>query len=499
MAISYGPMTGGEASVYSIYGMPPKYSMLMQNCHVSQRGGVEKIPGYVRCNDVSCETNLTSGYEFRTTNGVRRILAAGEGKIYEFNESKGSLVCIKDGLNQDAVVHFATFGDVCIITNGVDAPLKYDGVQVTSLGGNPPSTAFKAHVHKGRVWMIERNNTMLATCSALNDPEDYTGTTAGYIDFKYVLKSGDELVDVTTFNDLLLFFFRRHIAIYSGMTPAGDNADFQLVQLIEGCGAYDTDLIKGYASDVVFVYDTGFKSLRQVVTTGSLTVGEVSQIIAPTIQSEIASNAGNCAIVHYPAKSWLMTLINGKIWIYSYLWKAWGRMTGHKVYGMFDTIQGEVYLCGNGYLYRYGVGYSFDGEPIPMRWETAYAAFDKRGWSLGYPTHMELLLVPEAGGAINYCVKYDYDPEMIIGSGTASLPSKTHDIGVLDIDSVAKWDEIDKLSGEEYVAVSSLSRRLVPLFGGGRAAQITISNESVEGPLEINNLLIYAEIGIGGI
>jgi len=483
--IRYGLMTGGEAHIFSIYDMPYKYSTLLQNCHVSQRGGIEKIPGYIKMNAASCGVNLTTGFEFKKTDGTRLILPSGGGKIFKLDEGAGTLTAIKESLDASAKVSFAATNNLCIMVNGVDTPMKYDGTTVSSLGGSPPATAFKAHVHKGRVWLLGRTNKMLATHSSLNNPEEYTGGTSGYIDFKYILKKGDELLDVATYVDLLVFYFRDHIVIYSGTTPSGTGADFQIVQVVEGCGIKETGAIRGYASDAAFIHDAGVKSLKQVVTTGALTIGEISEAIAPTIRSEIIANTGNVyAMAHYPSKSWIMCLINNKVWIYSYFWKAWGRMVGADVHGLFDTTQKEVFLCGSNYLYKYGAGYDFAGNDIDLIWESPHIAFNRRRGRTGYPKIGEVLMNPSLDTTINYYSKYDYEPVQPQYYGSFTSPSSYLFDDVTDVNAIDPFD---------YVAANTSKR--FPLFGGGKTMQLVFYNNSQVGPIEINDLLVLAELG----
>jgi len=491
--IRYANMTGGEASVFSAYNMPSKYSWRLENCHVSGSGGIEKIPGYIKVHEESCGVTLTSGYEFLRTDGTRHILVAGGGCLFEYDEGTSTLNLLYDELNKTAKVNFTTFGDICIITNGINNPLKYDGDTVSMLGGEPPPTAFKAHVHKGRVWMLEKANTMLATFSGLNNPEDYSGETAGYIDFTYVLKEGDELLDIATYVDLLVFFFREHIAIYSGSIPVGVDSDFQLVQLIEGCGVKCPGSVKGVGADMFFIHDAGVKSLKQVVTTGALTLGEVSQIIAPSIQKQIAVHT-SYGVAHYPAKSWIMFFIGGNVWIYSYLFRAWARMTGAPIYGLFDTAQGEVFLCGDGYLYKYGMGYSFDGEHIFMRWESAYVPFDGRSGRIGFPRFIEGYLRPTSSNEnleIIYQLKYDYELSDALYVGKFPIP-KVGDEGVVDFNMIQDFDKIEVLSAKPAKVPVCMR---APAFGRGKSMQICVLNESSQGPIEIDSFIIYSETG----
>ncbi len=473
--------TGGEASIFPLTRMPAKYSTLLQNCYIAENGKITSVPGYQKVNTNSCGMQLTSGFEFRKSDGSIIILAAGGGNIYKVDGA--ALTVIKNGLAA-AKVSFASINDTCIMSNGVDAPMKYDGVNVTGLGGTPPATAFKAHVYKGRVWMIEKTHKLLATYSALDAPEDYTSANnAGYIDFNFVLREGDELLDIVTYIDLLVFFFRNHIAIYSGSNPTS-TGDFQLVQLIEGSGVHANDTVQLLGTDMGFLYDSGVKSLRQVVTTGNLNADDVSVKINPTLLPVISQSAV-WSSAHYQTLGWYMLLIDTVIFCYSYGLKTWHRITGADVQGMFSTVDGKVYFCGNGFLYQFGIGTKFDTVNPDMVWQSAWLPLSQFGLR-NYPKLMELNLGPEDSMTIDVQLAYDLrasTAEQIVSLAVGPL-------GLVAIDDVTDWDALDPLDAIPFGDVR------VPIFGGGRLMQITIRNSSGLS-LDINDIvLIYLKGGL---
>src|SRR4030067_574335 len=330
----------GEASIFPMTAMPPRYALKMQNVYISENGGVKNVPGYAKINTSSAGAQLLSGFEFK----------------------------------------------------------KNDGSVVANLGGSPPATAFKAHVHKGRVWMIERLNKLLATYSALNNPEDYTtANNAGYMDFKFLLPEGEELLDIITYIDLLVFFFKNYIAIYSGTNPTS-SGDFALVQLIKGAGIAATDMAQMSGTDCIFLSQSGVKTLKQVVTTGDLNIGDASEALAPVLRSEIA-NASRFAATHYPKLGWLLLLIGSTVWIYQYTYKAWVRMVGADVLGMFGTTDGRLYLCGTGFLYQYDSGKTFAGVNIKWIWETAWLTLAKG--LKAFLKLMEVITFPDTETTVN--------------------------------------------------------------------------------------------------
>lgn len=480
--------SGGESSVYPYLTMPKKYCVKAQNCHVSESGGMAKIPGYSRVNLNKLDQQIKTGFEYKKNNGTNITLSAGGGKVFKLNGN--TLSDLKTGLNASAKVWFAQMNDVLVFGNGVDAPQKYDGTTVSDLGGLPSSTLFtKPHVHAGRIWWTDSVNRMMAYHSALRAVEDYTtASNAGYIDFSFVLPCGDELQDIITYVDLLVFVFRNHVVIYSGTNPT-TSGDFAVVQIISGVGCVSPNSTLPLGSDLLLIHDTGIKSLRQIVTTGNMTIGDVSKPVATSIQREIKyalANGSDFSTAHYPKRGWSCFLINGVVWIYSYIWKAWGRMVGADVFGLFNLMDGSMYLCGSGLLYNYGGYWSFDSEPINMQWESVWVAYSGRSFK-GYPKIMEMMF--GKGVNISLDVMLSHDMNAVMPGNIQTIQTKPG-ISFMDSEQQETWDEAFFMD-----SVTEFGPLRLPVYGSGKAVQIILSNISTKGPIEWNNILIQGIIG----
>ena len=475
--VRYNDFSGGEASIFPYTAMPSKYSMLLQNLYVSERKTVKKVPGYEKVNSAgSAGVNLWTGFEFIKNDGTSIKLVAGGGEIFKITGD--TLTPIESGLDNGEKVYFSSMNDLCIMTNGIaaDGPMKYDGATVSALGGSPPATTFKTHVHKGRVWCLERDNVMLATCSSLNNPEEYTGGTSGYIDFKFILKKGDVLMDMATYVDLHVFIFKEHIAIYSGTTPTGTDANYQLVQLIEGVGAVATGCCLGMGSYFGVLYKSGLKSLKQIITTGALSVGEISDPIDPALRAQIAANpAGFYSMAHYP-KLGLILMVTGDItWIYSYAWKAWSRMPSTAIQFVFVTQDGTAYFCGNNYVYKWNEALgTFDDATIATVWKTAWLQMSRNGLFV-YPTVGELGILSDTKPITFAVDQWTEASTAVVGSVSATLLS-----GVADFDSLSPLAE----DVHDHVRF--------PMFGRGRKMLMQVANTSNIPGFELCELVIQS-------
>lgn len=467
--LTIGDFTGGEAFIYPLTAMPAKCSLLMQNCFVSERGSLCRVPGYVRINSNQLSNPIVSGFHFLKKDGTSQYLVASGGKLYKLYQ--GEFVEIYSGLSTSSKVRFSNFGDNCIITDGVNTPLKYDGSNFTQLT-DYSGTCFKSHVHKGRLWFIDSADTMIAYHSELMSP-----AKEGYIDFKYVLAEGDELVGMTTFVDLLVFFFKNHIAIYAGQTPSGVNSDFELVHLIKGTGLYATDGVQNYGTDCLFLSRHGVKTLRQIVNTGSLNIQNISTLIDPQL-TKVLSEGGSVASGHYPKLGWILFKIGSTIYCFNYHYRSWHRLIGADCNDMFNDSAGNLYFCGNGFLYQYGSGWKF-GDTVPlMRWDSAWIPIGQVKPSS--PKVMDVIAFSDRETLANIIYSYDmHEPEIVIEYAFK---------GII-INEVTDWDAIPAI--EVY---QSPEPTKVPLFGRGRYIRFSFRHED-DAAFELSSIGIQLTTG----
>jgi len=470
-----GDFSGGEADL-PVSKFPVKFSTKMVNWHPTQTGGVAFVPGYARVNQNAANEAFQSGHTFIKADGTKIRLVAGGGQVYRSDGT--TLTVIKSGLNAAAIVRFITANNYCIMMNGVDAPMKYDGTSVTALGGSPPATAFKGVFYKGRVWMIERTNKLLASYSGLLAIEDYTSAhNAGYLDFTKILKTGDELTDIESYVDLLVFYFKNHVVVYSGNTPT-DYGDFQIVTQIEGAGAI-TDTVCSTGLDHYFLSQIGVRSLRQAMQTGADAEDLISKNIAQRLSGAYQSNAtGTFASAHFQRLGWYMLLIGDEILCYAYNRGAWFRIAGADILGMFSDSDGStVYICGRGFLYQYDIGWTFDGKPIYREWDGAWLKFFKNQ-EKGFPKVLEIYATPGQDIELQLAQRFDLNQGFPDGlqTFTVSPAPSLMDEPVPDI-----WENCFFMDCDDYVPDR------FPLFGSGSTMQLCFSSTTPNGPCEINS------------
>lgn len=540
----YSDFRGGEAAVFPITKFNPKYSVMLKNLCISERGGVSVVPGYQALNQSSCGDIITNGVVFQKADGSEQIIVSSAGRIYllgeyvytvgldavmvfdavedfdgiglgEIRGGQNELALIHSGLDSSAKIYFSQMHDKLIISNGVDFPLKWDGSVMARLGSvfypdfesikdfdviddfdalhaqyDIPRTFWKTHVHASRLWALDKADRMMVYHSALKDIDDFQSeNNAGYLDMKFVLKQGDKLQDITTYIDVLILFFASHIAIYAGTNPTADG-NFQLTQLIDSVGAIAPDTVQSLGTDLTFLSASGVKTLRQVITTGSLNVEGMSSPIDPAFVPML-SHYSKVSSSHFPTKSWYILSVDDAIWVYSYAWKAWSRISGADCNAIFGSPDGRVFFGGNGYLYEYGVSKSFAGKDIEWEWDTAWLLMGK-GLKV-YPKVLNVLSYPLSETAtVRIRLVYDYQeaaaPEHYLSFTTQSnLPVNQEDFdAITDFNAIANFDNMAELSQPRYADIR------LPMFGSGRAMQMRVTGNK---PVEINDILIQYTAG----
>jgi len=115
--------------------------------------------------------------------------------------------------------------------------------------------------------------------SVLLDADDFTGTGSGLIDLKKVWGT-DEIVNIAAFFGKLIIFGKNNIAIYDN--PA-DIANATLDEVISGIGLVHRDTVQAVGDDLVFLSDTGLRSLSRTTEKDKLPLTDYSINIKDTL------------------------------------------------------------------------------------------------------------------------------------------------------------------------------------------------------------------------
>lgn len=374
---------------YSPATMPEEYAEVFDNVLIDQDGNVEKRNGYERLNATAIPGNARPlGYgELVTAGGTRTVVFnTDDGKIYKLN-SDNSVTEIGSGLVANKRCYFAAMNDLLIISNGVNAPQKWDGTApVSALGGTPPTFKF-AVTHNGRLWTAGfSDNGMRVHASALADPETWTvpatvvATSPFRIELKYVASSADQILSLTAYKEHLVIFCSDNILIYA------TDEDATLVALnvnIPNRGAIAPAVTLNVGRDIIFWSKFGVKTIATAIGDGRL---EPHTDLSENIDNYLADRYEFCRVNgltdfitmdHAPDQSWFMlnyptdagaTKFEQAIVHYGY--KSWFRWTGIYTAALFVSSTNIIYGGEAGYVLKLNSGDSDNGAAINYRWKT---------------------------------------------------------------------------------------------------------------------------------
>lgn len=423
-------------------------------------------------------------FDYATGHGLG---SPGSGNSWSFGVSRDTVKFTKDG-TELAAGQIIT-GEWQTIEAGVQVRLSsINGHTLGDLWTMPidQSVRFgKLYPYKNRLWAIG-SDKLTAYYSALLAPTDFVGEGSGYIDFRYVIPQGDELVDIGSLMNYIVFFFKNHIVIYAGSDPTAEG-DFVIYQNIDGTGLIAPNTIINVGSDIFFLTNKGVKGLKQLISAGALNVDNVSQNIDLDIISAIDANtSGVYASSHYATLGFIMFLIGTTMFVYNYRQKAWSRVVipsvddVSKILSMFETSDGYVLMGGYDYLFEFDPTpdtYNFNGVAPVYRWTSS------------------MLKVTTADSM--------YLLEMILrlaSSKAATFTLKTRAIGFdTGVEDQAAFNEqavsIPAITNND--AVFNFVR--IPLFGAGRFVQFDIIEEPNyidNDDVEIVGLGVSGELGV---
>ena len=148
---------------------------------------------------------------------------------------------------------------------------------------------------------VQPANTTTVYWSDLLDGTKWDTGTAGSIDISSILVYGnDEIIGLGAHNGALIVFCRHNIIILgdspvdgSATQVAGnyilDPTKLQLVEVISGVGCISRDSIVNTGTDIVFLSDSGLRSLGRVIQEKSQPMRELSRNIRDDLVQTISS------------------------------------------------------------------------------------------------------------------------------------------------------------------------------------------------------------------
>lgn len=255
-------------------------------------------------------TNLEAMFEFANGDGTYTILSAGNNKLFtgeatlteklvRNSTDTGNLTYsitannwqiiqaeYESGLNRSAHAYFIQASHPTLIYHKLGSTSHahtgaFGFQRLGDMGSVPtgyttttfmPNCGLAAY---GRLWLANIGSDDLTVYySALLDASDFSGIGSGFINLEQVVPGNDSIVAMAEHNNFLIIFCKYNIVIYRN----ADNIDnIELVDVITGVGCVARDSLQNIGTDLLFLSDSGVRSLGRTIQEKSAPVRDISR------------------------------------------------------------------------------------------------------------------------------------------------------------------------------------------------------------------------------
>jgi hypothetical protein len=421
------------------------------------------------------------------------------------------------------------FNNAMYIFSKGNAALKYDGTNITELFTGTVDVdyipaqddtgviaaemdgdiALSAY---GRIWTTGVNNDyntiyysdMLIPTTWYDGKATPTDTlsTAGILDIgEYWPSGGDRIVGMAAHNNFLIVFGRQSILVYANAAtgdPAGDNG-ITLQDTISNIGAVSRDGIVSTGSDILFVDDSGVRSLGRTIQEKSVPLGDLTYNVRYDITEVIKQTKDKSTIqlAYLPDKDITVCLFPEGNQAYVMEMRAPSSTGGHKmtrwtecVFNRIAYVErgGDVQVLlgsttGDGYL-KYDGYTQYNNRDYQFQWGSTALTFGDSS-TLKFLKKLSVTLVSRKTTSEG-TLQWGFD-------GYLTNTSKFDVEGYL----AALFGEEDSAYGVALFGAApfSITRYRKNVKGSGNVIRVGHTNKINGNPLSIQEILIQTTIG----
>lgn len=264
----------------------------------------------------------------------------------------------------------------------------------------------------GRIWMADIvGDRQTLYFSRLLDGSDFSGGDSGSLSLNTVFPNNDQIIGLAAHNGFLIIFGRNNIAIYANPI---DVTELTLADYIPNVGCIARDSIQNIGTDIIFLSDSGVRSLQRVIQEKSLPFRDLSKNIRDELMSNVASEtATQIKSIYFDRDAFYLISLPTTRFVYCFDMRAplqdgaaratlW---TGIEPRSFLVTADKRLYLGKPGYIGRY-FGHYDDGSVYRFRYFTNYFDFDT-------PTQEKILkqigMVVIGGTLQEIAIKWGFD------------------------------------------------------------------------------------------
>ena len=354
------------------------YASIATNCVIDQYGRIGARKGFSRVN--SSSGNLGANdikviHELVQLDGTLTVLFAGNNKLFKLDGSNAVVELTYGGGGTAPTITASNWQ--CASLNGITYffqsgfdPLIYDpAVSTTTFRRVSEKTGYTGTVPLGnivisaygRLWVADTTtDNVTITFSDLLAGHNWTGGTSGSLDVSRVWANGaDQIMGLGSHNGFLIIFGKRQILIYSGaQTPS----TMALSDAIGNIGCLSRDSIVTSASDIIFLSNSGVRSLMRTIQEKSAPLRDLSKNVRNDLMTYVGSETlANIKAVYSEVNAFYLLTLPVAKQVYVFDTKA-QLQDGSARVTTWDSIEptallakrnGDLLIGKNGYVGKY--------------------------------------------------------------------------------------------------------------------------------------------------
>lgn len=355
------------------------FALVATNCVIDQYGRVGARKGWSKVNSSSGDLGANAPgviHELVVADGTYTVLFAGNNKIFKLDGSNAVVELTYGGGGSAPTITANNWQ--CASLNGITYffqtghdPLIYDpAVSTTTYRRVSEKSGYAGTVPQGnicisaygRLWIANSaTDKQTITFSDLLAGHIYTGGTAGTLNINTVWANGpDEITGLAAHNGFLFIFGKRQILVYQGATTP---STISLADTVIGIGCIARDSIQATNTDVLFLSNSGVRSVLRTIQEKSAPFRDVSKNVRNDLMGQVAGETlANIKAVYSEIDAfYLLTLpANDVTYVFDtrgYLEDGSARVTQWTDItpsAMLSRRNGELLLGQTGYVGKYG-------------------------------------------------------------------------------------------------------------------------------------------------
>ena len=467
-----------------------QFALVADNCVIDQFGRIGARKGWDYVTTSGGDSIVSIG-EFVKSDGTTEVISSSASAIYKGTETLTDITpashTVSDGLYDHATLNGVHY----LFREGSD-PIYYNGTTCDEVSAHPDysGTVPAGDIVQsgfGRLWVAKTsaNNTTVYWSDLLTGVKWDTGSS-GSIDVSKVWPDGaDEVTALGIHNNLLFIFGKRQILIYQG---ASDPATMSIADTIVGVGCISRDSLQTTGTDLLFLSDSGVRSINRTIQEKSAPMRDISANIRTELTSYVQAETGSIFSVYSPEEAFYLLHLPTTNITYCFDMRAPLENGAHRT-TQWDTIapqalcrtrDGDLLLGKGSGIAKYD-GFTDNGTAYQMSYFTNYIDF-------GAPSNLKLLknlkITIIGGSATDVTLNWGYDYSYAYKKKRFTLSTQV----------IAEYNIAEYNIGEFNAGVL-VNRPNVNASGGGQVVQLGIEAEVNGAQVSVQRLTAQAIVG----